>query len=193
MKRTIKIASNVYQRLSHQAEKEGKTISELASSTLAMAFGLNPEEKKGGETKQKMDEKEKNEKVVELEKRTRNLEMWLATVIPYKTFIYSTGWGGEMYEVSRNSAYKSTISHPETLQEEENAVRTAIKEGWEKGEEERLKSQREEIARLTEIKAEQKLEIEERKRKDEEARIQKMRKDVEEYDNQKKKAGPQNK
>ena len=125
MKRTIKIASNVYQRLSHQAEKEGKTISELASSTLAMAFVLNPEEKKGGETNQKMDEKEK---VVELEKRIRNLEMWLASVIPYKTFIYSTGWGGDTHEVSCNSAYKSTIPHPETLEEEENAVRTVITE-----------------------------------------------------------------
>ena len=28
-KERLKIASNVYQRLSHQAEKEGKTISEL--------------------------------------------------------------------------------------------------------------------------------------------------------------------
>ena len=74
-----------------------------------------------------MDEKEKNEKAAELERRIRNLEMWLATVISHKTFIYSTGWGGDTHEVSCNSAYKSTIPHPETLEEEENAVRAAIK------------------------------------------------------------------
>jgi hypothetical protein len=127
--------------------------------------------------------------IAELEKRIRNLEMWLAGDVSGGTFI---GWqedtphSSETHSISRHSAYMTTIPHPETLQEEENAIKRAMMEKQNKEKEERLKRQREESARVNDIKAKEKRELEEMKRKgkerEEEARVQKMREEVEKYD-----------
>lgn len=153
---------------------------------------MEEEKKFGEEASDILAGSAKRNRLVELEKRIRNLEMWLAGGVSGGTFI---GWqedtphSSETHSISRHSAYMTTIPHPETLQEEENAIKRALMEKQNKEREERLKRQREEIARVNEIKAKEKRELEEMKRKgkerEEEARIQKMREEVEGFDNRK--------
>lgn len=144
----------------------------------------------GEHFKRHMNQDETTEIVTALEARIRNLEIWMAKAIPAETaltWFEQDARGEQKFSITNYTLYKSTIPNFDALGGEEAAIKSRIVEKHKADAAKRKEQQRREAVRQNEAIAAEKREREEAAEKAraelEKVRIEKLRQEVNTYDN----------
>lgn len=139
---------------------------------------------------------DKSDRTAVLERRIRNLEVWMGSALPPETFLT---WSPKIprsgdaspHTISYRNSYIQTIPNPETIKEESLAILSTISAEMDRDEAERDRQQKEvwaqekaERDRLAKIAHdEQEVAREKAREKAERIKIESMREQVNAYDN----------